>query len=131
VSLLSGALAGLAGMTEVSGVIHRLQEQVSPGYGFTAIIVAALARFNPLAVVLVSFLFSGLIVGGYAIQTENVSASIVLVLQGAILLFILTSDFFLQYRFRVLRVRKPSTQKPTGEATRKPGSALPEGESHQ
>ncbi len=118
-------------MTEVSGVIHRLQEQVSPGYGFTAIIVAALARFNPLGVVLVSFLFSGLIVGGYAIQTENVSASIVLVLQGAILLFILTSDFFLQYRFRVLRARRPSTQPTTGETTRKPGSALPEGESHQ
>lgn len=124
VSLLAGALAGLAGMTEVSGVIHRLQEQVSPGYGFTAIIVAALARFNPLGVLLVSFLFGGLIVGGYAIQTANVSANIVLVLQGAILLFILTSDFFLQYRFRVLRPARVGREKPAGEVTARPGPAL-------
>jgi general nucleoside transport system permease protein len=127
VSLLSGALAGLAGMTEVSGVIHRLQEQVSPGYGFTAIIVAALARFNPLAIVVVSFLFSGLIVGGYAIQTANVSANIVLVLQGAILLFVLTSDFFLQYRVRFVRTEQASTSQPARDAPHGLGTIAQEG----
>ena len=48
VMLISGALAGLAGATEISGVVHRLQDNFSPGYGFTGIIVAFLARFNPL-----------------------------------------------------------------------------------
>jgi ABC-type uncharacterized transport system permease subunit len=45
---ISGALAGLAGMSEVSGVVHKLQDRISPGYGFTAIIIAYLARFDPL-----------------------------------------------------------------------------------
>ena len=47
---LSGGLAGLAGMAEVTGVVHRLQENFSPGYGFTAIIVAWLAKLNPIAI---------------------------------------------------------------------------------
>ena len=48
VMMLSGALAGLAGMSEISGVVHRLQERISPGYGFTGIIVAWLAKTQPL-----------------------------------------------------------------------------------
>ena len=51
VMLISGALAGLAGATEIGGVVHRLQDNFSPGYGFTGIIMAFLARFNPLGVV--------------------------------------------------------------------------------
>ncbi|MEW5961511.1 MAG: ABC transporter permease, partial [Chloroflexota bacterium] len=50
VMMVSGALAGLAGMSEISGVVHRLQERISPGYGFTGIIVAWLAKLNPFAV---------------------------------------------------------------------------------
>ena len=50
----SGALAGLAGMSEVAGVVHRLQDHISPGYGFTAIIIAYLARFGPWRVVVAS-----------------------------------------------------------------------------
>src|SRR5690606_26489591 len=61
VMALSGGLAGLAGMSEVSGVVHRLQERFSPGYGFTAIIIAWLAKLNPLAIILVSYLFGGLL----------------------------------------------------------------------
>jgi simple sugar transport system permease protein len=102
VSLLSGGLAGLAGMTEVSGVIHRLQEGISPGYGFTAIIVSALARHNPFGIVVVAFLFGALLVGGYAIQTVGVSSNIVQILQGAVLLFVVGSDFLLQYRVRLV-----------------------------
>ena len=49
---ISGALAGLAGMSEVSGVVHKLQDRISPGYGFTAIIIAYLARFDPLKVII-------------------------------------------------------------------------------
>ena len=50
VFVISGALAGLGGMSEVGGVVHRLQDRISPGYGFTAIIIAYLARFGPFRV---------------------------------------------------------------------------------
>jgi len=102
VTVLSGGLAGLAGMTEVSGVVHRLQENISPGYGWSAIIVSALARHSPLAIVVVSFLFGALIVGGFGLQTVGVSASIVQILQGAVLLFVIGSDFLLQYQLRLV-----------------------------
>ncbi len=100
ITLLSGAFAGLAGMSEVSGVIHRLQEGISPGYGFSGIIVAALARYNPIGVLVVSLLFGALLVGGYTLQTVGISANIVQILQGAVLVFVLISDFLLNYRVR-------------------------------
>ncbi len=56
--LLSGGLAGLAGATEVAGVITQLQPQVSPGYGFTAIIVAFLGRLNPIGVIFAGLLLA-------------------------------------------------------------------------
>ena len=49
--MLSGGLAGLAGMSEMAGVVHRLQAAISPGYGFTGIIIAWLAKLNPFVVV--------------------------------------------------------------------------------
>jgi general nucleoside transport system permease protein len=103
VMFLSGGLAGIAGMTEVSGVILRLQDQISPGYGFTAIIVAALARTNPIGVVVVSFLFGMLLVSGFAIQSIGVSASLSTIIQGVILLAVLCSEFFLNYKMRLIR----------------------------
>ncbi|MCT4605577.1 MAG: ABC transporter permease [Marinisporobacter sp.] len=96
--LVSGGIAGIAGMTEVSGIIHRLQSHFSPGYGYSAIIIAWLARLNPIAAVFVSFLFGGLIVGGYAVQTSGLPASIALMLQGLILFCVLGGEFFTQYR---------------------------------
>lgn len=99
VMMLSGALAGLAGMSEVSGVVHRLQERISPGYGFTGIIVAWLAKLNPFAVVLVSVLFGALIVAGREIQPSGLSN----LLQGIILFFIISSDVLLRYRIRIER----------------------------
>jgi general nucleoside transport system permease protein len=102
VTILSGGFAGLAGMTEVSGVIHRLQEGISPGYGFSAIIVSALARHNPFGIVLVSGLFGALVVGGYGAQIVGVSSNIVQILQGAVLLFVISSDFLLQYQVRLV-----------------------------
>lgn len=62
--MTSGALpAGLAGMSEIAGVVHRLQGSISPGYGFTGIIIAWL-KLNPILVILVSILFGGLILAG-------------------------------------------------------------------
>lgn len=98
VMLISGGIAGLAGMLEVSGVTHRLQQGVSPGYGYSGIIVAWLGRLHPLVIVFVSLLFGGLLVGGYSIQLEGVPFSLVQVLQGAILFFLLSGEFFVEHR---------------------------------
>ncbi|MDQ3929737.1 MAG: ABC transporter permease, partial [Chloroflexota bacterium] len=68
VMAISGGLAGIAGMSEVAGVAHQLQRNLSPGYGYTAIIVAWLAKLNPWTIVLVSVLFAGLLVGGDQLQ---------------------------------------------------------------
>ena len=105
VMFLSGAISGLAGFEEVSGVIHRLQQNISPGYGYTAIIITLLARLNPLSVTLVSFLMGGLYVGGDSLQIAGYSQSIVLMFQGAILFFVLGGEIIGYYR--VARVPKP------------------------
>ncbi|MFQ5611259.1 MAG: ABC transporter permease [Anaerolineae bacterium] len=99
VMMLSGALAGLAGMSEISGVVHRLQERISPGYGFTGIIVAWLAKLNPFTVILVSILFGALIVAGREIQPSGLS----LMLQGIILFMVISSDVLLRYKVRLVR----------------------------
>jgi ABC-type uncharacterized transport system permease subunit len=101
VMFLSGALAGLAGFCEVAGITHRLQHGISPGYGYTAIIIAWLAKLHPGAVVLVSFLFGGLLVGGYTIQTMGLPAATVSMLQGAILFFLLGGEILNRYRIRL------------------------------
>jgi simple sugar transport system permease protein len=97
--VISGGLAGLAGMSEVAGAVHRLQENFSPGYGFTAIIVAWLARLNPLAVIIVGYLFGGLLVGGDALQP----AGIPLMIQGIIMFCVISADLLTRYRVSVVR----------------------------
>lgn len=99
VMMFSGALAGLAGMSEISGVVHRLQERISAGYGFTGIIVAWLAKLNPFTVILVSILFGALIVAGREIQPSGLS----MMLQGIILFTLISSDILLRYRIRLVR----------------------------
>ncbi len=96
---ISGALAGLAGMSEVSGVVHRLQDRISPGYGFTAIIIAYLARFDPLKVIVASVLFGALILAGREIQPSGVPAMI----QGIILFSLIVAEVFGRYRVRIER----------------------------
>ena len=102
VMMLSGALAGLAGMSEVSGVVHRLQERISPGYGFTGIIVAWLAKLNPFAVIIVSILFGALIVAGREIQPSGLAS----LLQGIILFMVISSDVLLRYKIRLVRTEQ-------------------------
>ena len=100
VMMLSGALAGLGGMSEVTGVIHRLQTApIAAGYGFTGIIVAWLAKLNPLVIILVSVLFGALILAGREIQPSGVPKMI----QGIILVCLIASDFLLRYRIRIMR----------------------------
>jgi general nucleoside transport system permease protein len=98
--MLSGALAGLGGMSEVTGVVHRLQTSpIAAGYGFTGIIVAWLAKLNPLIIILVSVLFGALLLAGREIQPSGVPKMI----QGIILVCLIASDFFLRYRVRLVR----------------------------
>lgn len=89
---LSGAIAGVAGMIEVSGVMFRLQQGMSPGYGYTAILIAWLAKLNPYRILAVSFLFSILVVGGYSAQLMGVPVEVVYMIQGLILLLTLAGD---------------------------------------
>ncbi|ANE48981.1 ABC transporter permease [Paenibacillus swuensis] len=104
VMIVSGGLAGLAGMSEVSGVTHRLMYGISPGYGYTAIIVAWLAKLNPVGLVISSFLFAGLIVGGYSVQTIGLPSSISLMMQGAILFFLIAGDMMSKINIRRIQV---------------------------
>jgi simple sugar transport system permease protein len=106
---LSGGLAGLAGMAEVTGIAHRLTKGLTVGYGFTAIIVAWLAQLNPWAVLLVAFLLAGLLVGGDQIQiTMKLPASVALILQGAVLFFMLGGEMFKDRRVVIERGPKQS-----------------------
>jgi simple sugar transport system permease protein len=115
---ISGALAGLAGMSEVNGAVHRLQDHISPGYGFTAVIVAYLAKFKPWRVVVASILFGALILAGREIQPSGVPAMI----QGIILFTLIVADVLVRYRVRIER-RAPVPAAPAAPSP--PTSAAP------
>jgi len=112
VMLLSGGLAGLAGMGEVAAIIRRLGDGLAVGYGYTAIVVAWLAYLNPWAVLVVAFLMSALLVGGAALKsTLGLPAAVAEILQGAILFFVLGGSIFVNYRLRLAR-REPAAPAP-------------------
>lgn len=99
--LLSGALAGLGGVCEVTAISHRLQQGLSIGYGYTAIIVAWLSQLNPIAGLFVAVLMAGLLVGGDQVQMMmGLPAAMGLVLQGMILFPMLAGSLFTEYRIR-------------------------------
>lgn len=100
---LSGAIAGLAGSVHVGGLVHALEPRaLAVNIGFTGIIVAALARLNPLGVVPVAVLIGALNNAGSSLQTARVPISIVLMLQGAILFLAVAGEFFLRHRVRLV-----------------------------
>jgi general nucleoside transport system permease protein len=99
--LLSGGLAGLAGVSEIAGVAGQLQPQISPGYGFAAIIVAFLGRLNPVGVIIAGLLLALSYLGGEAAQiTLGISDRIAKVFQGILLFYILACDTLILYRIR-------------------------------
>lgn len=113
VFLLSGAFAGFAGGLFVAGPVGALDPRsLDLGLGFTGIIVAALARLNPLAVIPVAVLMGALNNAGPSLQSIGVPTATVTMLQGAILIFAVAGEFFIGNRLR----------KPEGRS-----SALPEG----
>jgi simple sugar transport system permease protein len=86
-------------MSEVAGVGHQLQRNLSPGYGYTAIIVAWLGRLHPLGIVLVSFLLAALLVGGDQLQMAmGLPAAVAPMLQGTILFFLLGGELLTRWR---------------------------------
>jgi simple sugar transport system permease protein len=100
----AGALAGLAGAGEVSAVAGRLERGLSPGYGYTGIIVAWLARLNPLATVLVAILLGAMFLGGDGLQIAlGLPAAVVYMLQGLIFFFVLGSEILPGYRITIRR----------------------------
>jgi simple sugar transport system permease protein len=99
VMVLSGAVAGLAGMAEVGGIHFRLQQGLAVGYGYEGIIVAWLARLQPLAVPLAALLLGALIVGGEQLQSVlHLPASISMVLEAVLLFGLLLSESLARYR---------------------------------
>ena len=85
VMAVAGLLAGVAGMIEVSTSFGRLRQGISPGYGYMAIVIAALAGANLVGTLAVAFLFGGFVVGGFALQALGIPQAFVLLLQGIIL----------------------------------------------
>lgn len=102
--ILSGALAGLAGIAEVAGPIGQLRPNISPGYGFTAIIVAFLGRLNPIGILLAGLLLALSYIGGEAAQVSlGISDKVTRVFQGMLLFFVLACDTFILYRVQLFR----------------------------
>jgi general nucleoside transport system permease protein len=107
VMVVSGGLAGLAGYGQVAGIAYRLQKGITVGDGFTAIIIAWLAKLHPISVLIVAVLMAALSVGGDQITiTMRLPAAMAHVLQGAILFFVLGGDIFVRYRLRLLHARE-------------------------
>lgn len=93
---ISGGLAGLAGF-EAVGIQHRLRKGISPGYGFTAIIVAWLGRLSPVGVILSSILLGALLVGGDMIQISlGLPVGAIYLFNSTILFFALSGEFLLK-----------------------------------
>ncbi len=105
--LLSGGLAGIAGLMEVAGPIGQLLPSISPGYGFTAIIVAFLGRLHPVGILLAGLLMALSYLGGETAQIEmGLPVALTGVFQGLLLFFLLASDVLIRYRVKWNRVPK-------------------------
>jgi general nucleoside transport system permease protein len=116
--MASSGLAGLAGAFEVAGPIGQLIPRITPGYGFTAIIVAYLGRLHPLGVLLAGLVMALSYIGADNAQVElglpNAATGLV---QAMLLFFLLASDFLVRYRVRtVRRVPMPAAARPPGVA---------------
>jgi simple sugar transport system permease protein len=89
----SGALAGLAGGIEVSGVSYSLFQNLSPGYGFTGIAVALLARLHPIGIIATGILFGALEAGAGAMQRDaGVPAVAVYVVEAVVIVVVLLAE---------------------------------------
>jgi simple sugar transport system permease protein len=112
VMCLSGALAGVGGASQDGDFRHLLDPRglTASGYGYAGIVIAALARYNPFAVVVLAFGLGGLQNAGYTLQGADFPAGLVGVMQGLILFCALGGELFVRYRVRFApRAPKPPT----------------------
>jgi len=96
--LIGGGVAGLAGLFEVAGPIGQLLPNISPGYGFTAIIVAFLGRLHPVGVLFAGLIMALSYLGGESAQISlNLPLAVTGVFQGMLLFFLLATDVLIHY----------------------------------
>src|SRR4029078_9649949 len=112
VMCLSGAIAGIGGASQDGDFRHQLDPRglIHAKYGYARIVVAALARYNPFAVLLVAFLLGGLQNAGYTLQGADFPNGLVGVLQGLLLFCVLGGELFIRYRVRIERRHRPVTE---------------------
>jgi simple sugar transport system permease protein len=110
VMLMSGAIAGLAGMLEAVGTAHRLQGGISNNYGYIGIMVAVLARGSSLGVIAGAMLMAVILKSGIALQTHGVNISTVLAITGLILFFTAIGSELAHYR--IIRTNNSETREP-------------------
>jgi ABC-type uncharacterized transport system permease subunit len=107
---VSGALAGLAGIIEVAGPVGHLQPGISPGYGFTAIIVAFLGRLNPVGILVAGLFVALTFIGGEQAQISmQVPLDLTKVFQGILLFYVLACDSLILYRIRLIPTKRRAT----------------------
>jgi simple sugar transport system permease protein len=111
VMALSGALAGIGGASQDGDFRHQLDPRglTAAGYGYAGIVIAALARYNPFAVVLVAFLLGGLQNAGFALQGVDFPSGLVGVMEGLILFCALGGELLVRYRVRFVRSSRRGT----------------------
>ncbi|SHO67496.1 simple sugar transport system permease protein [Pseudoxanthobacter soli DSM 19599] len=98
-ALASGALSGLAGASIVAGTEHRLTQTLGNGYLFSAIVIAFLARARPVAAVAIAFVLGGVFTAGSVLKVfYSISEAVIVLIQGAVLLSVLSAEFFATYR---------------------------------
>ncbi|MBL4907605.1 MAG: ABC transporter permease [Sneathiella sp.] len=108
--LFGGAMAGIAGVSEVAGPVGQLLPSISPGYGFTAIIVAFLGRLHPVGIIFAGLLMALTYLGGETAQINlGLPVAVTGVFQGMILFYLLACDVLVNYRFRLARFGKAAS----------------------
>ncbi|QIC59895.1 ABC transporter permease [Acinetobacter schindleri] len=111
--VISGMMAGIAGICEVAGPIGQLNPSLSPGYGYAAIIVAYLGRLNPIGIVLSGSLMALIYLGGEMAQMQlQLPVAITGIFQGLLLFFLLGSDALIENRYRFAKKRVVPTAEP-------------------
>jgi ABC-type uncharacterized transport system permease subunit len=96
--LISGAIAGIAGMIELAGTTYRLSASISPGYGYIGFLIATLANYQPIALLIAGILYAALLNSGIVLKTQGFSIHFVIAITGLILLFSVIGETVAKYR---------------------------------
>jgi ABC-type uncharacterized transport system permease subunit len=127
--MISGGLAGLAGASQVGDFGHVLDPRglQQGGFGYTGIVVAALARYNPLAAIVASFFIGALINAGFALQGPGFPIGLTGTMEGIFLFCVLGAEILTRYRIRVRRPRAEAKAPVSGPPAAKPEPAVAAG----